>query len=209
LAETAGAGSPPRAALRPVFPEKPFLVNLPDRPRLFPGVELPLNLELPPLLKLTVFPPPALPGEPPGEPASAGAAVSGETLFTFTPFPLNETWYGDTTMKGVLCLSLSVSAGEGADPEGALVRCGALIQNRTKAILELSQFPLYAGELSIYQKEGALVTDTPVLDASENGNFRVSLRSPGGVLVAEGNKNGVGDLLIQRGSRIIKNITGL
>ncbi|MDR2471088.1 MAG: hypothetical protein LBD09_03135 [Treponema sp.] len=235
------------AALRPCLPEKPFLVKTAAL-RIFSGMEIPVELDLPPLYRLVPvedltgaadaagFPPDGEGGMTGGVPVCSACRVSGEALFTFSPFVLNETWYGDP-MRGILCASLSVNVPADApereqaaavDPAAAsdsaladtqadepgLVRLTALIRNRTKTPLELTAFPLYAGELAVYGKDRRLFCDKAAIDAYGNSDFRLTAgtgreeASVPGILLCPGSKS-AGPTLVHQGTRIIKHITGL
>ncbi|MDR2210907.1 MAG: hypothetical protein LBO65_05480 [Spirochaetaceae bacterium] len=191
----------PSAAIRPLLPAKPFLISFPRGLRLFPETELTLELNLPFLLRLSIV----------------KNHRAEETIFSFEPFILNETWYGDTTMEGLLCLALNMDGifeepaetpGEKAPQTGA-IRCRMLLRNRVKTAVKLSAIPLFAGEFSIYEKDQELVSDTPVVDIFGTGDFRMSPAAPDHARVlVPGNKSGVGEMLIHHGTRIIKDITG-
>jgi hypothetical protein len=208
----------PQIALTPCLPAKPFLVFPADTLRLAPGTETILELEIPPVLRLTLH-----------------SGASAELLFTFTPFTLKETWYGEDTMTGILCYALPGAAGTTAGTaavaagtaESAGIRCRILLRNRTRAILEPGKMPLRVEELSVYGQNGAgslpdagslssaLYSDMPVIDVYGGDDFRISLKEPEAdrgakpALIVKGSKNGMGDLLIHHGTQIIKNITGL
>ncbi|MDR2551929.1 MAG: hypothetical protein LBD31_02015 [Treponema sp.] len=229
----AGSGGV-KAALFPCLPEKPLMINLGRTFRIFPGMEMIHTVEIPPVLRLYAL---ETDDAPPEEAAPkqnllenrespAGASVNafnpGEAVFTFHPFILNETWYGGDTMRGMICLSLSAAPdpGDSENPEAAegpgteeddtILHCDILIRNRAKTVMEVEKFPLYGAGLSLYEKDGQFLTGTPVIDFCGNGNFSMGCRAPeGALLLAEGLKESVGELLIQQGSRIIKNITGM
>ena len=190
------------AALRPYLPGKPFLISLGGL-KLFPGMKTTLNLEIPPLLRLV-------------------AEKSGSTpkhIFCFTPFTLKETWYGKNSMEGFLCTSLPVNTGGPCDLS---VCCSVQIRNRTKNVLELDTIPFYASGLSIYEKNGKLTSDAPLIDALED-NFYMTIdnsRHEQCTLLAHGDKNdpniiqwgssvlsGLGEGFRQK-TRIIKNLAG-
>ncbi|MDR2072499.1 MAG: hypothetical protein LBP60_03595 [Spirochaetaceae bacterium] len=186
------------AALRPLLPVKPFLLNFPWGLRLGPETELAVDLELPFLLRLS----------------AVKNHQAGESIFAFKPFVVNETWYGDTSMEGVLCLSLNVDeplggpATELQENSRQTIRCRALLRNRTKTTVGLDKLPLLADQFSIYENRRELVTDTPVFDVFGSGDFRMNFASPDHTgLLVPGNKNGVGEMLIYHGTRIIKDIT--
>ncbi|MDR1142855.1 MAG: hypothetical protein LBK77_01395 [Spirochaetaceae bacterium] len=218
-----------RIALTPCLPAKPFLVFPADTLRLSPGTEAILELEMPPIARLTLH--------------SGG---SSEVLFTFTPFTVKETWYGEDTMTGILCYVLPAANGArqvggdrqagagGTGPAGTAVggtaesvpgvRCRLLLRNRTRTILEPGKMPLHVEELSVYGQKnggdclsGALYSDMPVIDVYGGEDFRVSFRWPetGGdhanipSLIVQGSKSGMGGLLVHHGARIIKSIAGL
>ena len=217
-----GAGT--SAALRPCLPEKPFLVKTAAL-SILPGMEVTVELDLPPLFRLIPVEHSAAGIPADGEAGIAGGGpapanpVNGEALFTFSPFVLNETWYGADTTRGILCASLPANAPgreQASDPAAdtpGMVRSTALIRNRGKAALELSAFPLYAGELAVYGKDRRLFCDNPVIDAYGNGDFRMTARTgreetPPGLLLCPGSKS-AGPTLVHQGTRIIRNLTGL
>ena len=190
------------AALMPYLPEKPFLLNLGGL-KIFPGMKLTVALELPPLLHLVVK-------------KNKGM---DDQIFNFTPFELKKTWYGKNTTEGIFCSSLSVNACDKtctaerdppADPFSGTVavNCTMVIYNKTKTILELEKIPLFSDELNIYEKNGTLISDTPVIDALEN-DFHITASTAKiehGTLLVHGNKHDHG--IIHQGTQIIKNITG-
>ena len=177
------------ASLRPFLPEKPFLINLGGL-KLYPGMKITLELEIPPALYLTA--------EKDGN--------APELIFSFTPFTLKETWHGKNSMEGFLCSSLPVNTGVPCDPA---IHCSMTIRNRTKSVVEPNVIPLFTSELSIYEKNGRLTSDVPVVDALENDFHTIieSARSEHSTLITQGNKNDPG--FIYQGTRIIKNIAGL
>jgi len=190
------------ASLRPCLPEKPFVVNL-GALRLFPGQEISLEFRLPPRFRLVTEDT----GETP-EPA--------ETLFNFAPFILKETWYSHNTMKGVIGIPLSVivpdtgNTGDASDSEEFFpgIGCTMLIRNRAKTTVELDKVPLYTDLLAVYENNGKFICDGLIID--EYGkDFHLSVNPGQGTLVTPACKSGMGDTLIQWGTRIIKNITGL
>ncbi|MDR2313704.1 MAG: hypothetical protein LBE02_04150 [Spirochaetaceae bacterium] len=188
----------PSAALRPLLPVKPFLLTFSWGLRLSPETELALDLELPFLLRLS----------------TVKDRQAGEPVFTFKPFVVNETWYGDTAMEGLLCLSLNPDRPLDGPVEDApenprqTLRCRALLRNRAKTTVSLDRLPLLADQFSIYENHGELVTDTPVFDIFGSGEFRMNFASPDHTgLLVPGSKNGVGEMLIYHGTRIIKDIT--
>jgi len=181
-----------RAALRPCFAEMPFLINL-RKLVLFPGGETTLELELPPELLLI--------------------AENG-TMVTFRPFELKKTWYGRNTMEGLLCSSLFAPdpAANPQDYTQAAVHCSLMIRNRTKTVVELDKVPLHTGELAIYEVNGKLQSDTPVIDVLGNDFRMTAVRTEQGNLLSppknKAGKSGAEGFILQ-GTRIIKNITGL
>ncbi|MDR2768077.1 MAG: hypothetical protein LBB82_07100 [Treponema sp.] len=200
---TVTASASAQAAITPFLSGKPFLAGT-EHLRLFPGAELSLRLELPPSLRLS---------------------ASGETLFSFSPFIVNETWYGEDTMTGMLCYSLRASAPQIADADpndafprnaGAGIVCPLLVRNKSKTVLAFENLPLYTGELSIYElgrgTDAGLCTDTAVIDAWGGGEFRTSVRRPRDDdayrLLCAGTESNMGDILIKQGTRIIKHAAG-
>jgi len=194
------------ATLQMCFPEKPFLINL-EALRLLPGTETSLTLQLPPAFRLIA-------GDNPIQ------TEPEETLFTFTPFTLKEAWYGEDTMKGIICSVLPgilipdsdtpATAGTApatASPPG--IECTVLIRNRTKGQLDLTRVPLYTDTLAVYEINGKFISDQPLIEP-HGSDFRETIIKEQGVLLAPpAIKSGMGDTLIRRGTEIIRNITGL
>ena len=191
------------ASLRPFLPEKPFLINLGGL-KLYPGMKITLELEIPPALYLMA--------EKDGN--------TPEFIFNFVPFTLKETWHGKNSMEGFFCSSLPVNTGVPCNPA---IHCSLTIRNRTKNAAELNAIPFYAGGLSVYEKDRKLISESPVIDTLEN-NFRMAVETADteyGTMLTQGNKNdpnlirrgtsALSDLGggLQQGTRIIKNITGL
>ncbi|MDR0448217.1 MAG: hypothetical protein LBH07_06070 [Treponema sp.] len=159
------------ASLCPCLPEKPFLLNLKGQ-KLFPGTEMTLDLEFPPVLRLT----------------AAEGNSEQNTIFSFILFELKETLYSPHTMDGTFCSSISASK-----LPGAMINCSMLIRNRTKTVMELDAIPFFADMLSIYEINGKLVSDTPVIDAIANG-FRMSymnIKRNHGTILVHGCKKGL------------------
>jgi hypothetical protein len=194
------------AALRPCLPEKPFLLRL-GGVKFFPGMKLALDLKLPPHLNLIAE-------------TSKG---SHDHIFSFIPFGLKETWYGKNTMDGFFCYSLPIDAVEGTIGEAAempaeipmdhavslAIHFRLLIHSQAKTVLELDKIPFYSAGLAVYEKNGALTSDTAHIDVLEN-DFRmtvVSAKSEGCSLLAHGQKQEPRH--VYQGTQIIKNLAGL
>jgi hypothetical protein len=188
------------AALRPCLPEKPFLLNLGGL-KISPGMKLTVDLKLPPQFNLI----------------AEKSKGSHDYIFSFIPFELKETWYGKDTMEGFLYSSLPYNintkiVGETAEmpvATGLAVHCRLEIRNQTKTVLELDKVPFNSVELAVYEKHGALISDTPVIDALEN-DFRmavVSAKSESHSLLVHGKKQEPWH--IHQGTQLIKNIAGL
>ena len=195
------------AALRPFLPEKPFLVNLSGL-QLFPGMEIMLELELPPSFRLLAANSALI------EPASLDSGI----IFDFAPFQLKESWYGKNTMEGCLCSSLpvvipraagDVNPGDAGNSAQAIIHCTVVIRNRAKTTLEPDKILFFAEGLAVYEIDGRLVSDSPIIE--EHGNdfhiTGITSMADHGTLLVPGSKNKA-DLFAQ-GTRIIKNITGL
>jgi len=188
------------AALRPCLPEKPFVVNL-NALRLFPGQEISLDFRLPPNFRLITE-------EESDQPE--------ETIFNFAPFILKETWYSHNTMKGVIGFPLSAAV-PGTDNAGDVsgspetfpgIGCTMLIRSRAKNTVELDKVPLYTDILAVYENNGKFICDGLIID--EYGkDFHLTVKPEQGTLLTPASKSGMGDTLLQWGTRIIKNITGL
>ena len=192
------------AALWPYLPKKPFLLNLSGL-KIFPGMKITLDLVLPPLLRLVAK-------KSKGDP---------DLIFDFNLFELKESWYGKTPIEGIVCSLLPFNAhgktceietdspGDDPTPGRIGVNCSMQVCNKTKTVLELDNIPFYANELNVYEKDGKLTCDTPVVDALENG-FHMTVipaKSEYGNLLTHGYKHESG--FIHQGTWFIKNITGL
>jgi hypothetical protein len=190
------------AALRPCLPEKPFLLGL-GGIELFPGMKLALNLKLPPHLNLI----------------AEKSKGSHDHIFSFIPFELKETWYGKDTMDGFFCNSLPINADAKTIEEATempvdhaaslVIHCRLLIHSQAKTVLELDKIPFYSAGLAVYEKNGALVSDTAHIEALENNDFRmtvVSTKSEGHSLLSHGQKQ---ERHLYQGTQIIKNLAGL
>jgi hypothetical protein len=181
------------ATLQVSFPEKPFLLNL-GGVKLHPGTELFLELQLPPAFHL-------LPGK------GACNSEQSEILFTYNLFFLKDAWFGRDTMRGNLYASLPASVK--APPNAPLgIHCALHIRNHLKTALDLNKVPLYTDTLAIYEKDGAFISDKPVIDVYGDGDdFRETIIKEQGVLLAPPvNKNGTSESFIRKGTRMIKKI---
>jgi hypothetical protein len=182
-----------RVSLRPSFYEKPYCINFQDKIRLLPEAETRLKLALPPVLRLEL--------------------AGGLELIRFTPFLFSETWSGNDSVSGFLCLSLPVRAFSSAFTGGASFIQGELIfRNHTKNILDMDRLVLSANSLNIYEKEGRLRCETVIVDTNGGGELRITPQPgvPEGYgTITVGQKNGMGDTLIRRSTDLIKNITGI
>jgi hypothetical protein len=169
--------------------------------KIFPCLKLALDLSLPPHLNLI----------------AEKNKSNPDIILNFIPFELKETWYGKNTMEGFFCSLLPVNARDKAVGEiveadntaGLAVHCRLQIRNQTKTVLELDKIPFYSAGLAIYEKNGILISDSPVIDALEN-DFRmaaVSAKSESHSLLVHGKKQE--PWRIHQGTQIIKNIAGL
>jgi hypothetical protein len=181
------------ATLQVCFPEKPFLLNI-NGLKLSPGIELLMELQIPPAFRL-------LQGK------ITANAEQPDTLFSCNPFFLKDTWFGRDTMRGNVysVLPSSILRPESA-PLG--VFCALHIRNHFKTTLELNKVPLFTDTLAIYEKNGKYISDKPVIDVYGDGDdFRETIIKEQGVpLTPPVNKNGTSDSLIRRGTQIIKKI---
>jgi hypothetical protein len=182
-----------QVSLHPYFYEKPYCINFQDKIRLLPEAETRLTLALPPVLRLEL--------------------AGGLELIRFTPFLLSETWSGNDSVSGFLCLSLPVNACSSTFTGGSAFIHGELIfRNRTKNILDMDRLVLSANSLNIYEKEGRLCCETVMVDTNGGGELRITPQPgvPGGYeRITAGQKNGMGDTLIRRSADLIKNLTGI
>ena len=177
------------AALKPFFPEKPFLVNF-KGVRLSPGNKITMDIGLPPMLYLI---------------AEKSSGAPPDIIFNFTPFTLKESWFGKDPMEGVICSSIPLNNAACCSMD---INCSITIRNKTKNTMELEKIPLYGSFLSIHEKDGKMTSDAMVIDAMEN-NFHKTVEPINNeqfTLLTQGNKNDPS--LIIQGTRIIKNITG-
>jgi len=179
------------AALQVCFPEKPFLLNLAGI-KIYPGMELFLELQLPPAFCL-------LPGE------SNDNSEQSEILFSYIPFFLKDAWFGKDTMRGNIYSSLPTSILPSAN-ESLGIYCALHIRNHFKTTLELNRVPLYTDMLAIYEKDGKFMSDKPVIDVYGDDFRETVIKEQGTLLAFPVIKSGRGDSIIRRGTQIIKKI---
>lgn len=143
--------------LRPYFYEKPYYIQFLPKIRLLPEAETRLDLALPPVLRLE---------------------LAGELeLLQFAPFLLSETWAGDDTMSGSLCISLPVPSPVSSFKGVSSFIYGELIfRNHTKATLDIDHLVLSANSLNIYEKEGRLLCESIIVDTNGGGELKVNPR---------------------------------
>lgn len=179
------------AILQIGFPEKPFLLNL-GGITLYPGMELFLELQLPPAFCL-------LPGE------SEINMEQSEILFNYVPFFLKDAWFGKDTMRGDIYSSLPASFLPSANASLGIY-CALQIRNHFKTTLELNRVPLYTDTLGIYEQNGKIISDKPVIDVFGDDFRETIIKEQGTLLAPPVVKTGVGDTLIRRGTQMIKKI---
>jgi hypothetical protein len=194
LALGAGTG----LTLRPYLRDRPYLAAIRGGLRLLPGMEARFVLALPPVVQFE------LTGE--------------KVLADWSPFICSETWYGEDTMSGDLCLSIPAEVGTmPGSPETlpfgipALIRCELLVRNRARTALDLDRLILYTAPVNVYEDGEGLVCDTIVADALGAGEFRMNVQAPGPGqrrILSVGIKSGVGEILIHRGVSLLKTIAG-
>jgi hypothetical protein len=189
LSCTVNYGGGPAVRLRPCSGSKPCLVKLGDRLNLLPGAEARFTLYLPPLF----------------------CFETGDLcLDSALPYIHNETWFGDA-MLGILCLSLPPPlVFSGPEPAGpaAFIRCVLFLKNRSRTAADIGRQLIYTGPLSVYGTERGLCSDQVIVEILSGGDLKMSTVPPGEehTTISPGSRNGVGDILIRRGTDFIKDI---
>jgi hypothetical protein len=186
--DAAGAGS--RVALRPGLGEKPWLVTIPGSMRLFPGAEVRFSVLFPPELRFELSPESFLTGA--------------------MPLVISEAWVGDDTVSGQIGLSLPpflVSPEGSAGHIPSLILGGLVVFNASKSPVELDRLVIYTGSLSLYEQGGRLFSDTVAAEILPGGDIKLQvIPFEGGEKIDGKTQNGMGDILIRRGTDFIKEL---
>jgi hypothetical protein len=121
-------------------------------------------------------------------------------------------------MSGLLCLYLPPSlifpapAGPPVPqaPPGpaAFIRCVLSIKNRSRTAADISRQLIYTGSLGVYEAEGGLCSDLVAAEILPGGDLKIAAVPPRGkhTRIGPAPRNGVGDVLIRRGTDFIKDI---
>lgn len=189
-------GEGTKVALRPYFSNKPFFVTVKEKTRLLNGLSVSFIVDLPPILKFEI----------PGNIA----------LDQAMPFSLSSTWLGYDTTTGILCNSLPCSLIPITNtqiPEAApgLIRCTINIKNHSKANLDLDHLLINPEQLNIYEHKGQLFSSILYLNVPGN-NLKVDVHranDPSWNLLTPSVKNDLGELIVQWGIDMIKNLTNI
>jgi hypothetical protein len=198
LSCTVSCGGGPKVRLRPCFGSRPCLVKLGDKLNLLPGAELRFTLYLPPAFCFE---------------------TEDVCLDSALPFIHSEAWFGDT-VPGLLCLYLPPplvfpSPGPPAPPglpappgPAACIRCILSVRNRSKAAADIGRQLIYTEFLGIYEAEGGLCSDLVTVEILSGGDLKIAAVPPRGKHTRIGPvpRNGVGDILIRRGTDFIKDM---
>ncbi|MDR2149265.1 MAG: hypothetical protein LBO67_00260 [Spirochaetaceae bacterium] len=184
------------ATLRPYFSTKPYFVTVKERTRLLNGITVSFSVDLPPVLKFE------LPGD----------IVLAQAM----PFSVSATWFGTDTTAGILCHSLPgalVPLGDTPLPAAPvpLIRSMITIKNHSKTTLDLDHLVIYPKQLAVYEQNGHLFSSILNLDFP-GSSLRVDIpraHDPNWNLLTPGVKSDLGELIVQWGIGMIKNLTQL
>ncbi|MFQ3547418.1 MAG: hypothetical protein SNJ56_03700 [Termitinemataceae bacterium] len=205
VAFTVGKGK--RVALRPHFGEYPYLITARNDVRILSGAEAQFAVALPPRFSLEL--------------------EDGTMLMETSLFTLSSTWFGDKA-SGTLCLSIPLlldpTCNEEKNPTSevgqyhyleecrSLIHCDIVVRNTSKLPLDLKRIAIYTDLLNIYEKNGYLYADTVLVDTTADGSLRMSVQEQhtrGRKRLHTGNKAGLNELLVRRGVKFLKAITGM
>jgi hypothetical protein len=176
-----------KAALLPTLGEKPCLVTMPNPIRLFPKTQVRFGVFLPPLLRFELF--------------------QNGGLSQAMPFAFSESWFGNDTVSGRLCLSLPsglVSRHEREVPHiPSLVLGGLEVCNCSKNPVDLDRLAIHTESLNVYERGNRFFSDTTAVDFLAGGDIKLR------VVPFEGGKritDKPGDVFVRRGTDFIKEI---
>jgi len=179
-------------ALRPFTLNRPFVVQDPSAITVHRDHEVSFAVDLPVSVKLEL--------------------ESGVILGMPNTILLTKTWFGDTTSGTACFLWPAKLALPLASPFGSMVRCQIRVRNLTKNPLQLKQFAVYSELLTLWTREGMLVTNDILLEGQSDGSLRMVSLPPAEVesldLICEA-PVGQTDLLIKRGVGFLRNIAGI
>ncbi|MDR2186273.1 MAG: hypothetical protein LBO80_11510 [Treponema sp.] len=189
LSCTVSCGGGPAVRLRPCPGTKPCLAILGDKVNLLPGAEARFTLYLPPAFRFE---------------------TGDDCLDSVLPFIHSEAWFGDA-MLGLLCLYLPpplVFPAPGPPGPAAFIRCDLSVRNRSKTAADISRQLIYTESLGIYEAEGGLCSGMIAVEILPGGDLKITAAPPEGKHARIGPvpRNGVGDILIRRGTDFIKDI---
>ncbi len=190
------------AALRPVMPDRPFLLAATNAVNLLDGAQAQFFVDLPIFLRLET--------------------EKGASLGEFSPFSLSNTWFGDKT-GGTLCYSLRASLdplcrGETIEGSNAvpafksLVKCGITVRNHSRSRLEFKQLAVYTELLRIRGEAGYLRTDTIIVEGLADGSLKMTVQGgalPKGARLLSPARMRQSELLVRRGVAFLRTVTGM
>lgn len=190
------------AALRPVMPDRPYLLSATNAVNLLDGAHARFFVDLPIFLRLET--------------------EKGGLLDEFSPFILSNTWFGDKT-DGTLCYSLRANLdplckgetleGSNAHPAyRSLVKCGISVKNHSRSRLEFKQLAVYTDLLRIREEEGFLRTDTIIVEGLADGSLKMTVAGgplPKGARLLSPSRMRQSELLVRRGVAFLRTITGM
>ena len=192
-----------RVALRPLMPDRPYMIASRSDVRIHEGSEAVFRLDLPVMLSFQI--------------------EGGEILRDFMPFKLSNTWFGDKS-AGSLCYCLPTALdpecrGESAACAGAeaprrrsLARCEIFVRNAHKAVLHVEHLAVYTELLSLYDRDGYLETDRVAVEGQPDSGLKMSVVKRaadrrGELLV--GARVGQSELMVRRGVGFLRAIAGM
>jgi hypothetical protein len=195
---TVSAGT--SATLKPVLPERPYLIAVRNSVRILGGRDARFDVDLPVSFRFEVD--------------------GGLPLGELKPYILSNTWFGDTT-GGILCYSLRtaldplcrdeiVDSSKTAARRRSLARCSIIVRNEARTPLDLKQVAVYTDLLGVYDTPDGLATETVVVDGLSDGSLKMSVSpSTGAFPRLTSARLGLNELLIRRGVNFLRSVTGV
>ena len=191
-----------RAGLRPVMPDRPFLLSATNTVKLLDGAQVEFFVDLPVFLRLET--------------------EKGALIEEIAPFILSNTWFGDKT-GGTLCYSLktnldplcrgeSIESSDVLPAYRSLIKCGITLKNHSRSTIQFTHLAVYTDLLRIHEDGGFLRTDNIVVEGLADGSLKMTV--PGGALprgarLVTPARMRQSELLVRRGVAFLRTITGM
>ncbi len=191
-----------KAGLRPVMPDRPFLIAATNTVNILDGAQAEFFVDLPVFLRLET--------------------EKGAMIEEITPFILSNTWFGDKT-GGALCYSLktnldplckgeSIKGSDATPAHRSLIKCGITVKNHSRSTLEFRQIAVYTDLLRIRDETGFLRTDNIVVEGLVDGSLKMTVSGgalPKGSRLLSPARMRQSELLVRRGVAFLRTITGM